>query len=127
MELSILVAKLYAVIALLTGLGILANPSYYQKTFSELLESKTALFFAGVFAAIGGILLVTYHNIWVKDWTVIITIIGWIALVKGVALLVLPTTFDFMKSYYKSTKYWRFQGTALIIFGLILGYFGFIV
>lgn len=126
MELSILVAKLYAVVALLLGLGIFVNTNYYKETFSEMLESKIALFFAGVFAAIGGILLVTYHNIWESSWVVIITIIGWIALLKGITLLVFPKTFDFMKPYYKKTNYWHFQAVALIIFGLILGYFGFV-
>ncbi len=126
MEVSILVAKLYAVVGLLLGLGILVNPKYYKKTFLEMLDAKTALFFAGVFAAIGGVLLVTYHNVWEKSWVVIITIIGWAALVKGVSLIVFPTKFGFLKKYYKNSDYWQFQAIALVIFSLILGYFGFI-
>jgi uncharacterized membrane protein YidH (DUF202 family) len=127
MEVSILVAKLYAVVGLLLGLGILVNPKYYRKTFLEILNAKTALFFAGVFAAIGGVLLVTYHNVWEKSWVVIITIIGWAALVKGIALIVFPESFSFLRKYYKSTAYWRFQAVALIIFALVLGYFGFLI
>lgn len=127
MELSILVAKLYSVMAVVLGLGILSNPKYYRKAFLELLESRAALFYSGVVALVIGVFLVTYHNIWVKSWVVIITVIGWAALVKGVSLILFPERFKFLKKYYKDLKYWNFQAVALVLLGMVLGYFAFVI
>jgi hypothetical protein len=126
MELSILVAKVYAVVALLMGLGILANSKHYRKTFLEMLESKVAIFYGGIIALVVGILLISYHNVWEKSWIVIITVIGWGALVKGIALILFPDRFKFLKKFYKSSGYWNVQAVAIIVLGLVLGYFGFI-
>jgi len=124
MELSMLIAKLYAVVAILLGLGILLNAKYYRKLFLEMLKNKGALFSSGVFSAVIGVLMITYHNIWVESWVVAITILGWAALVKGITLILFPETFNFMKKYYKSAKYWNFQAVMLVIAGGILGYLG---
>ena len=126
MELSILIAKLIAVVSLFLGLGILINIAYYKKIFSAFLDNKSALFFNGIIATMIGLLMVTYHNIWEGEWwVIIITLFGWAGLLKGFLLLVLPRVFDSFKSMYKSASYWKFQSVALIILGLVFGYFGF--
>jgi len=125
MELSIFIAKIYAVIALISGLGLLLNPTYYQKTFTEMLDNSLALFFAGVFATLTGFLVVTYHNIWEQSWVVIVTLFGWMGLLKGFMLIVFPGSFAAFKPMYKKIGYWQFQSIALIIFGLVFAYFGF--
>jgi hypothetical protein len=37
-----------------------------------------------------GLLIVVSHNIWVKDYRVVITIFGWLSLVKGIAYMAFP-------------------------------------
>lgn len=80
----------------------------------------------GFTAVILGILIVNYHNIWVKDWTVLVTILGWLALMKGVLIIAFPS---FVQSYSKLI----FEGKGLQFFpyiaalvGLMFGYFGFV-
>ena len=91
-----------------------------------MLESKVAIFYGGIIALVVGILLISYHNVWEKSWIVIITVIGWGALVKGIALILFPDRFKFLKKFYKSSGYWNVQAVAIIVLGLVLGYFGFI-
>ena len=87
MDTSIFIAKIFAIAYLAIGLGMFLSAGYYKKAFAEMMKSKTYIFGGGAFALVIGLLLVSYHNIWESSWVVIVTIIGWIALVKGVLLL----------------------------------------
>ena len=37
-----------------------------------------------------GLLIIVGHNIWVADWHVIVTIVGWLTVLKGVIVLMFP-------------------------------------
>ena len=62
--------------------------------------------------------------IWAKDWTVLITIIGWVSLLKGIILIAFPQSISSFKGIYKNTRLW---GIFMIAIGLLFGYFGFII
>ena len=80
-------------------------------------------FTAGVYTLVVGALLVNYHNIWAKDWRVLVTIIGWIALIKGSMLIIYPQFIRVGKGVYKNAQV---LGAVMLILGIIFGYFGFI-
>ena len=39
-----------------------------------------------------GLLIVISHNIWVQDWRIIITMLGWFVLISGLVRLIYPNT-----------------------------------
>ena len=125
MELSVLVAKLYGAVMVALGLGLLFNLAYYKKTFSEMLKNKTYVFLGGIFALVVGLLLVLHHNIWEASWVVIITIFGWLGLVKGVLLLVVPGFADFFEGWFKNKGLLIAMGVGSLVLGGVLLYFGF--
>ena len=89
MELSILIAKITSVIYLSAALGALFSPDHYQRSLTT--SSRIGLsYLTGFVALIIGFLIVHYHNFWVGDWTVLITIIGWLALIKGIIIIAFP-------------------------------------
>jgi hypothetical protein len=62
---------------------------------------------AGVFAVAVGLGLVTGHNVWSGGaLPVVITLVGWASLIKGVALLALPP--GQMANLYKALRYERY-------------------
>jgi hypothetical protein len=121
MELSILLAKIFSAVYLAAGLGVLLNPRFYSKIMDDMLKNVAVTFIYGFFAIIFGVFMVTYHNFWVKDWTVAITIIGWASLIKGFMFLVLPQTIKFARPMYYS-RYFAIAALAIAIF---FGYYGF--
>ena len=126
MDLSIFIAKIYGIVFIAVGLGMLINPKYYLKAIDSMLKNYGVTYLGGTMALIVGYLIVTYHNIWVKDWTVIITIIGWIALIKGLSLLIFPKkSLEFSSSMVKKKNFTVWSVIALIL-GIVLAYFGFI-
>lgn len=125
METTILIAKIIGVIYLSFGVGMLFNKEYYSKTFEYLLESSTYLIIGGFLAIIFGLLIIEYHNIWTKKWRVLITIIGWGALFKGVLLLAFPKSFNSFKPLFKSKVILNFLTVFVLLFGCLFIYFGF--
>jgi uncharacterized protein YjeT (DUF2065 family) len=54
------------------------------------MSSHTLLYIFGAIALTGGLAIVLTHNIWVWDWPVIITIVGWLMIVRGSLRIVIP-------------------------------------
>lgn len=125
MELSILVAKLFGAVYAALGLGMLFNMGYYKKAFAEMMKNTTYILLGGIAALVIGMLIVMNHNIWEASWVVIITIIGWLALVKGVLLLVIPKFVNIFEGWFKNKSFLTVTGVGALILGLVLLYFGF--
>lgn len=123
MELSILVAKTMALVYLSVGIAALTNKISFRKMIEDFEKSPALTYIGGLMALVIGMLLVEYHNFWVKDWTVIVTILGWIAVVKGVMLLAFPQSVCYFKGWFKNSQIFS---VFVIILGLVLGYFGFL-
>ena len=123
MELSVLVARMLSLVYISAGIAALSGKMDFRKVVEDFERSPGLTYMSGFMALIFGVLLVHYHNLWVKDWTVLITIIGWIALLKGIMLIAFPQSIAAFKGWYKNTRAW---GIFMLALGLLFGYFGFI-
>lgn len=123
MELSILVAQVISVIYISSGISVLIGQLDFDNIATDLNKSRALTFIAGISGMIIGMILVKYHNNWVRDWTVLITIISWVFLIGGLIVVILPKSLSYMSRYYKHSRAW---GIFMICFGLLFGYFGFI-
>lgn len=126
MELSILIAKITSVVYLAAALGAVFNRDYYRRVVDDLFENAGLTYFIGFTTVVLGFLIVNYHNIWVKDWIVLITVLGWLALVKGVFIIAFPR---FVRSYSElilKGKGLQFFPYIAALLGLLFGYYGFV-
>ncbi|MBN1269724.1 MAG: hypothetical protein JXB04_09065 [Kiritimatiellae bacterium] len=124
MSASILIGRLLAVVYLFAGLGFLVRPAYYRKMLENMLTNYAMLYLSGIMATVIGALIVMYHNTWSASWTVIITIIGWLALIKGASLVILPDLA--LKKYEKMLKNEKLipvYGIIALVFAAVLGWF----
>jgi len=127
MEASIFIARIVSVIYFTMGLGMLINSSYYRKAFERMMQESGVLFMGGYMGILLGFMLVTAHNVWVKDWPVLITIIGWALLIKGIILLTLPGTMIRLTHPLLKGKHFHTIAVVALILGVVFGYFGFLV
>jgi hypothetical protein len=81
-------------------------------SFSVLVESVSndpaLIFVSGVLLFIGGLAIVRTHNIWARDWPVLVTILGWFALLGGLARMFFPIQLAAMAASFS-------QRTGLIV------------
>ena len=124
MNLSHFVAQVVAIIYLSIGIGMLFNMDYYKKMFTKMYDEMTAMYVGGFSAIVAGFALVTYHNIWAKNWTVLVTIIGWLALIKGISLIAFPRQFQKLSGPMIEGGM-NVLSIIILTLGLIFGYFGF--
>ncbi len=90
MDLTMFLAQILGIYMLVAGVSGLLYPSRAQKAMAEVTKSYAIPYFDGAIALIFGLLIVLTHNVWVGAAATIITLIGWIAIVEGVFMLLLP-------------------------------------
>lgn len=95
METSIFLAKLVGPMLVVLGLFVSLRPGRIGRIGREFLDSEALIFISGVITLPAGLAIVLTHNVWAADWRVLITLIGWVAVVAGIARIALP---DAMKS-----------------------------
>jgi len=121
-----LIFQLIGLIYLAVGIGILIHPEFYKKLLADFSQNLSASYLGGIIALVIGYVLVFYHNTWSYNWPVIITIIGWMSLVKGLWILISPSSaFDMAKALKRNKVYLLVCGAILAVFGIILMYIGF--
>lgn len=124
--LSVIIARIAAVIYLAAAAGALFSRSYYRRLIEDFYRNAAVIYLAGFMAVVLGSLIVIHHNLWVKDWRVLITILGWLALIKGVLLIVFP---GFVQGYsrpFLGERGLMWFPPAAVFLGLLFGYFGFL-
>jgi uncharacterized membrane protein len=90
MPTSIFLARLIGPLALVIGIGLVANAAAYRKLVEEFLRSHALIYLSGILAMTGGLAVVLAHNVWTADWRVVITLLGWLAAIGGAARIVVP-------------------------------------
>jgi hypothetical protein len=68
---------------LAVGAGILINPKPFHTMAGEVVRSVTLVYLFGLFDFAAGLAIVLTHNVWVANWRVLITLIGWLMLIRG--------------------------------------------
>jgi hypothetical protein len=91
---STLIARLMGPVLLIMGigmaLGLWMNPEVHLGMMKEFMGSLPLIMLVGVLALVAGLAIVNAHSLWVADWRVIITILGWLAILRGAASLLVP-------------------------------------
>ena len=122
-------AQIFQIISLVyitVGIGILVNPEFYKKLFEDFIENTAVLYLGGITALVVGYLILAFHNTWTMDLSVIITIFGWLALTKGIVILVRPKIMIALsKAMVKKENILKIEAIAVVTLGLAFSFLGF--
>lgn len=125
METSILIARILATVYFSFSLGLLLSSKYYKEELPKLVINPAYLMLGGFMAIVFGFLILEFHNTRNSDWTVVITIFGWLSLLKGIILIVFPQMFTAYKDNVLKTENQKYILILLLILSLFFGYYGF--
>jgi hypothetical protein len=90
MEISIFFAKFWGWLLVIVCLIFLLRKKVLLEEMFRLVEDKGFTLLSGYLAFILGLVTVILHNVWVADWRVVITIFGWLSLIKGIVRIGFP-------------------------------------
>ena len=88
------IARLMGPVLLVIGIGMvmgmLTEGDGYSSLLKEFISSRALIFITGVLALVAGVAIVNAHNHWVPDWRVVITVLGWLFILRGIMNFVFP-------------------------------------
>jgi len=85
-------------------------------------------YIGGIIALIMGVVIVGFHNVWTGWAAILVTIVGWAALIEGVLMLAVSRSFFALVARIPlKAGLLRIFGIGTLIFGAALLYAGFAV
>jgi hypothetical protein len=126
MQTSIFLARLIGPVMTLVGISLLMNETAFRKMAMEFLRSPALIFFSGLILMPAGLAVVLSHNVWVLNWPVIITLLGWIAVISGALRVFAPDrALKIGKKAIASKEITTVSAAFWLVIGAVLCYFGF--
>ena len=122
--LSNYLAEVWGISVVVVSFALLINEKHLKGLFAKI-SSEESLFMCGLVSFVIGIATVLAHNIWTTNWQIVITILGWLALLKGLALLFMPDLFKKWTKKIESSSLLPYILVVTLIIGLVITYFGF--
>ena len=106
--------------------AMLPQPEAFATIVHAFVADAPLVLIAGVFTLFGGLALVLLHNYWSGGaLTVIITLIGWLTLIKAVVLVVLPSSKLVTLYSGVSPTHILISGSLSLLLGIYLTVSGF--
>jgi len=118
MEVTIFLAKFWGWFFILFFIILMINPKRIKQMFALSKDDKFMIVLS-ILGILIGLLHILVHNLWVKDWRIIITLFGWFSLSKGISQFAFPR---FANKWIQNIDFKWFQFLLFLLFlvGLIL-------
>ncbi|MFH1909786.1 MAG: hypothetical protein ABIJ72_01150 [bacterium] len=121
MEISIFFAQFWGGFFLVFGLLSLITKQLGRTI--EMTENKAFVISTGYISFLMGLVTVILHNVWVADWRIAITILGWGTLLKGIGKIGFPELIHKQAQRFKNGQW--FSAALLLLLGGWLLWMGF--
>jgi hypothetical protein len=123
---TVFLAKLFGLYCLIIAAAMLSQPEAFVTIVHAFVADAPLVLIAGVFTLFGGLALVLLHNYWSGGaLPVIVTLIGWLTLVKAVVLVVLPSNKLVALYGGVSPTHILISGSITLLLGIYLTVAGF--
>lgn len=100
-------------IAMLAAEFPLVQPNLYDA------QIPPVVYLSGTLMFIAGLAIVRAHNHWKRDWTVLITVSGWVFMTLGLSRMFFASSYIQQSQNVSSTTFMLLEGVLLII-GLVI-------
>ena len=124
------IARLMGPVLLAIGIGmvvgLLTEGDGYPALMKELVGSRALIFLAALLTLVTGLAIVNVHNLWVPDWRLLVTVLGWLFIIRGVFGLVFPTLVQRLAEDVIAGKFGIIAGAAVtLVLGAFLSIMGY--
>jgi hypothetical protein len=125
MDISLFLAQVFGLYFVIVGVLILIRPTATRQLLKSL-SSRNATYCIGFITLLAGVPLVLLHNVWDGSWRVIITLLVWITLFKGIARIYVPELIErFSEILISRPVMFRHMLWLVVLAGMYLMYLGF--
>jgi hypothetical protein len=126
MKTSRYIARLMGPVLLIMGLGMVIENETVSKLSQEFLSNLSLIYLAGILTLVAGLAIVNAHNVWEGDWRLIITILGWLAVIGGLFRILLPGQVQTLGTgFATNTTAMVVSGLITLVLGAVLSWMGY--
>ena len=105
-------------VAMLVAEFPLVQPHLYDN------QIPPVVYLSGVLMFVAGLAVVRAHNLWSRNWTVLVTVTGWFLLVLGLVRMFAASQYHQVAAITSSTVFMLLEGVLLLV-ALIITYQGY--
>ena len=119
---TLFLARLIGLYCILLALTLSSHKQESLMAFDAVVHSQDILLVAGIVALAAGLAMVIGHNVWSGGApVVVVTLIGWIILVRAVLILLLPAdVMGFLYDMVHVDRYFYFYMAIIAAIGVYL-------
>jgi len=125
---TLFLSKLIGLYCILVALSMVTRKQATVERVTALVQNPSMMFVLGVIALAAGLAMALAHNIWSGGaLVVIVTLVGWGTLVKGLLFLFLPPEMEagfFLRQLHYQQLFYLYTVISLVL-GIYLTYGGF--
>lgn len=127
METSLFLARLLGPLFLIVGASVLFNPGAFRTLAAEVVRSVTLVYLFGLMDFAAGLAIVLTHNVWLLHWPVLITLVGWLLLIRGAVRVLIPeTVMRYAAKLIGNRQLIPAAGVVSGLIGLVFCYYGYV-
>ena len=119
---TVVIAQILGVFFAIAGISIIFNSKGTNAAIGASVENKGTLWLWGILALLVGAVVVALNNAWTSGMPLFVTIIGWIALIKGAFILIFPDAAVSLYRRFNKNGILAACGVVALILGLALLY-----
>lgn len=109
----------------ITMIAAMVRAADMKQVLSEFTASNVWPYVTGVFVLATGIAIVAFHQIWRGAAAIIISVLGWLMVVRGILLMAFPGVFASLADrMVGATAAWVSAFAVMALIGLYLTYVG---
>lgn len=117
---TVIIAQILGIFFVIAGVSMLANKKGTVVAIEESVQNKGTLWLWGFLAILIGATIVVQNNVWTSGLPLLVTILGWLALIKGAFILFFPAA---ATALYKKCN----KGNLLVLCGLVMLVLGLVL
>lgn len=114
--------QLLGIVLVVLGVSWVVNHGAYRRLVKDMAKSESVLLLMGMIALVTGYALLVLHT---TD-SIIITVLGWLTLVKGVAIIFFPAVGNVYAFLNGMKRYFSFMPWLILVLGLASLYLGYL-
>jgi hypothetical protein len=102
--------------------GLLLNLGSISAVLEPLSRNPALVLIYGIFLFVAGLAIVRFHNHWVANWSVLVTILGWLLILGGLVRILFPLRFAALTGDFVQTSSMAVVAVVILVIGAFLSF-----
>ncbi len=125
MNVSVAITQVLGIVIAVMGISVVFDRRNVAAALEKVTQDRGFLWLWGFLILTMGAVLIVMNNVWTSGLPLLVTILGWLTLIKGAYLLLLPGPAISLYRKCNTDVVLVFGGIVAFILGLVLLYLGF--